>query len=84
MDKGAICEFGNASHRDSEVVVVEVLERHCCRCCCDWSLGKTKPLADKLMVSLSGELNEREEDATTVSSSVLGNLDGERHENRML
>ena len=23
MDKGTICEFGNASHHDSEVVVVE-------------------------------------------------------------
>ena len=79
-----ICEFGNACHHDSEVVVVKVLGRHWCRCCCDWSLGKMKPLADKLVVSLSGELNEREEDATTLSSSVLGNLDGERRQNSML
>jgi len=36
-----------------------------------------KPLVvDKLVLSL-GELNEREEDATTLSSSVLGNMDGE-------
>ena len=44
---------------------------------CDWSLGEMKPLvADKLGVSL-GELNKSEEDATRLSSSVLGNLDGE-------
>ena len=37
-----------------------------------------KPLvADKLVVSLLGELNEREEDDTTFCSSALGNLDGE-------
>ena len=60
-DKGAICEFGNACFHDSEVVVVEVLGRHFCLCCCEWSLGKMKPL----VVSLSGELNGREEDAAT-------------------
>ena len=32
---------------------------------------------DKLVVSLLGELNEREEDAATLSSSVLGNMDEE-------
>ena len=37
-----------------------------------------KPLvADKLGVSLLGESNER---ATTLSSSDLGNLDGEEHQ----
>ena len=34
-------------------------------------------VADKLVVSLLGELNQWEEDATTLCSSVLGNLDGE-------
>ena len=37
-----------------------------------------KPLVvDKLVVSLLGELNKRDEDATRLSSSVLRNLDGE-------
>ena len=39
-----------------------------------------KSLADKLVVSLSGESNEREADATTLSSFVLGNLDREGHQ----
>ena len=34
-------------------------------------------VADKLVVSLLGELNQWEEDARTLCSSVLGNLDGE-------
>ena len=34
-------------------------------------------VADKLGVSLLGELNKSEEDTTRLSSSVLGNLDGE-------
>ena len=72
--KESYANFGNASHHDSEVVVVEsdtAKGRHCyccCSCCDWWSLEKMKPLADKLVVSLSEEMSEREEDATTLTS----------------
>ena len=64
-------------------------DRCCCSCrCCEWSLGKMKQLvADKLVVSLLGDLNKREEDATTWhcllmfwGTWILGNLDGEERE----
>ena len=37
------------------------------------------PVADRLVVSLLGELNGKKEDATTLLSPVLKNLDG-RHQ----
>ena len=52
-----------------------ILGRDCC-CCCEWSFGKMKPvIAVKLLVSLLRV--EREDDATALFSSILGNLDGE-------